>query len=49
MNISYYWENKEERSRIAKDHTSKMYKFYGDEIYNCVSKTEIFKVKLIIL
>ena len=46
MNISYYWENKEERSRIAKDHTSKMYKFYSDEIYNCVSKTEIYVDKV---
>ncbi len=42
MNISYYWENKVERSKIAKRHTLKMWKIYKDEIYDCVSKTEIF-------
>ena len=42
MDISYYWQNKEERARIAQKHTLDMRKNYSDEIYDCVSKTVIF-------
>ncbi len=47
MDISYYWQNKQERSIIAKKHTLDMWKGYSDEIYDCVSKTEVFSNEVI--
>ena len=42
MDISYYWQNKGERARIAQKHTIDMRDNYTDEIYDCVSKTKAF-------
>lgn len=47
MDISYYWQNKQERAIIAKKHTLDMWKSYSDEIYDCVSKTEVFSYEVI--
>ena len=42
MNNNHYWKDKDKRAKIAKEHTSKMRKFYKEEIENCVKKTITF-------
>ena len=42
MNISYYWADKDERARIAQQHTKKQYDFYSKEICDSVARTQIY-------
>lgn len=42
MNISYYWADKDERARIAQQHTKRQYDFYSKEIYDSVARTRIY-------
>lgn len=40
--IKEYWKNKEERAKIAQDHTKKCEKLYEDEIKNAIRDTVIY-------
>ena len=38
-NTKKYWVNKEERAKLALNHTKEMEDFYKDEIEDCIDET----------
>ena len=44
--VKEYWKDKEERARIAQDHTKKCEKLYEDEINNAIRDTVIYDTGL---
>ena len=37
-----YWGDKENRAKIAREHTDKMEKEYSDEIKECIKNTVLY-------